>query len=451
MLSKALIIFLVIFSFHLSAQVIVTEIKGEGKVKEGLRGFCRGDSLFLIYYDKDYPNSVASSEDFHTVWVMPDGTQINSRLKDLHKKAFIGATKEDDRSLYYYLEDEKKKIRLKALAQGNLTDDAVAYESDFLFTGKLLASYLENDFLFLLVAEKEELRLTKVKNLKVINTTSFSILPLDLSKDKKKQFNFVDVDKINRPGQFSNLGKVIKTPNALFVVVDDPADFHNEQQTSFKTAVIKLDLLTNSSTTKYFFEKSRSDFRTTVFGNKVFRYTDKKQPEVNIYEYLTGKLLKTQLAPAIRLKDSLLLTAGKVDISFFEKASNLKSFISVDSVDSKLVLSVGKEFEHDPVSVIPIPVFSLVNLAVFAGSVIAGDINDGQKSYLFYSLEGNVNTDFQTVNRTYLPNQKINIYEGERREDVKIKRRIYLSNRKRIFAIYQEAKNTDLKVLRFEK
>jgi hypothetical protein len=449
-MKKSITAFFLIVSIQLSfAQKEFAAIEAKYPITDLLVSSL-GDSLFLTFSQLNL--SAISRDNFNSFWIAPDGTEIKADLIELYNKSLCGISRNAEHILYYFFEEKKNNFFVNALIQNSTTGKKQIPEGQMSFPGKLLASYVDKD-LFLISAEKNKMEVTisRIQDLKLVEQKIFQ-LPFELLKNRPKEFSLISNGLQIMPAQATSLTKIIKTPGSIFIILDEPANEINLEQRAFKTTVVELDLIHNSSVAKYFFEPTRENFRSMIFGDKVYRYTTKTNPELGIYHFKTGKLIKREILPVADKSDSLQIKSGKTTYSklAFQTRSSWRPFICVDSIETNLIVTVGEEVEHDPVRILANPL-TPGSFGLAAGSALLRAFNDDVMSYYFSYLKGNAADGFKRTAQTGLMGQRIDAFEtSQGNKDAKIKSKLYVNKPDAMIAVYIAAKK-NLFITKFNK
>jgi hypothetical protein len=406
-----------------------------------------GDSIFILCKGSNYslkPRTIISS-----YWIDLAGKQTQVDIPELYDKSICGLTRNKDSLSYYFFEETKNAFTLKSVVHDLQSGSHAIATQEINFPGKLLASYVDKD-LFLICSEKGKkgITLLRIKNIRIVDQIFYQ-LPIDLMENRFRHFSFIEGGTPMLPYEGTALAKIVKTNNTLYVVVDD-SNIQDVNQTSFKTIVIKLDLIRKTSMTKYFFEK-KNDFRSIIFDDKLFKFTPFGESDYSIYQYETGELLKKGNIVKVKKGDSLIMKAGKVTYSKLKlQNSNTKTFINVDSANQNLVITTGMEAENDQLRILPVP-FTPAMIALSLGSALITELNNDSKSYYFSYSKGTLDGGFIRTNKSGLIAQKIDNYETLLgKNDIDVKSKIYIKRKGVVIAIYNENQGK-LRIVKFEK
>ncbi len=449
MFKYSLLVLICSFSNSVFSQKQIAEIELSSPGVKNLAGIVCGDSILFTYYRSDLNKT--TSANFNMIWIYPDGSQKRIDVRELADKLLIGVIHKRDSIQYYFLEESRKKIEIGVLTYHRYTNQKGSHSNPITLPGKLLGSYVDKN-LFLVYATKEEsaVRILEINNLSVVREEKFSG-SFDWDKLKNMRATFIDGRLPMRNSQLITPIRVIKEDSALFVIADDPATTETASQPSFKTYVSKLDLKTNTSSSKVFFEPSRSDFRTVVKDNKVFRFVSRKDPELSIYDFYTRALLSKSIFAKKEKRDYYLRLGSRNEVKKMEldSWSPFNSFITVDSSPSGYILTLGSYAEENP----NVPFIGMFGLLPAAISVVANaavhELNDGPMSYSYYYQE--VTKDCSTnkiVTDTGLLKQQVDNYELSLTSKMVYKS--YIDTPNAIYAFYLNKSSSKMQVMKFD-
>jgi hypothetical protein len=222
------------------------------------------DTLYLNYDDFGY-------EVYDAKIVFPDGSSINSPLKDLSKAAICGIFGKGSFKTVYFIEEGRKRTFVKSAIFNSKYFKVNIINVDTI-NGNYIGSEVLDERLIVYSFQKKtkELRISEVVEQKVKKEILLK-LPIDISKFKENEIAFLRENEFIRPEQALANVKIISSKDSLKIVVDDAFREFADEVKDPKTLSMIIDKKSGAIET-HVFKESNKYFSSFIVDKYLFRY-----------------------------------------------------------------------------------------------------------------------------------------------------------------------------------
>jgi hypothetical protein len=407
-----------------------------------IQGLVLNDSIFLAGHS-------AKKEPTKAVWVLPSGSIVKVESPELKKKLIVALSSSGDSTYFYYLEQSKNYISLRAVVQNRRTGIVITTDKSINFAGSFVNIFHAGNHTYLLsiFKEKNEIHLTELKGMERLNA-KFLASPIDLNTDASS-FSFVSENETLSPNASSSPNKIYQQNNFIYVGIDKATTI---DASLAKTSILKINLETGVSEVGTIVDYSKKQFRTYIKSNYIFKITKSRSngAVISIYNLHDFTLLQTMqineaatMAKNRSFKKDFTKTTDKESV-WDALSNNAGAFITASSTDSlNFIIRVGSHHFVTRSGAGFIPVLTAFPILAIAGAiarVAALSLSEMESvdHYLYLTWDGKSEPIFS--NKPISAVQAIDTYDVD---SFKQKRRFeykgYLHGNSKIFGIYQEA------------
>ncbi|HYG02829.1 MAG TPA: hypothetical protein VD927_10315 [Chryseosolibacter sp.] len=264
-ISLTLFTFLINISY---AQKLISTIKLRGNAVKDMQAFAMGDSLFVSFLDS-YPS-------FHTLLVLPDGSQKVLPVPELYGKILLSAKKAGDSVQFSYLEDKGKTVVLKITAVHGITGKRHTRSEFLTLPDNLIGSFFQKYlYLFRLQREDYSLRVSKLDGTMVIDENVYKVgknVYEKLTSDVAFITNFSHIT----PSQAESRTKVYVFEKEIAICIDNVFESN--------TTLTRIDRISGDISTTVIPEYTNTSFRSALCNDLLYRIWRKKGISMAIYD-----------------------------------------------------------------------------------------------------------------------------------------------------------------------
>jgi|GEM_PF-3115006 len=448
-----------LFPRDVDAQQLLYEFELGKLDAKNLKGVVSGDSIFLSFLQ----SRIGSMEDpkYHSMWVSSKGQGRQIDLDELQGKYLAGISAARDTTRYYFFEEAtNNSVLLRCLNYDERWGKKTIAAQTATLPGRLLGSYIESDDLYLICASKKDyrVRLIRIHGTQVVNEKIFNLAG-ELVKKKNTRVAFIQEGETVTPYQASASVKIVKASDGIYISIDEFYDANAIKQGMFKTTVMKLDLNSESVSTRVFFEPSMDYFNSMTFGGHLYRVKyESRYLKLEIFNLANGKLVtskifnepKGSILANVYNRDGSNKTTTKYDYEKGYKKMVGYPFVIPDSVSGKSLIAAGLWMEDD----VNIPMITTLGVlpALLSGiaSVLVRDLYEGPINCSYFYLRTTAKNSIEYDAQIPSARKMIDEYEALNAES-KFMLKGYLNGKNATYAIYQRNKSNKLEVWKFDK
>lgn len=227
-----------------------------------LQGLVLNDSLFVAAPS----NKKGPTRAF---WILPSGEVVHINSPELKNKSFVSLAGVGDNIFFYYLEQLKNGIFLRANAQNRQTSLVTTDKALVPVHGSFVSIFPFNKAWYLLsvLDSTNEIHMSTIQGMeKVKHTVIKSPFPLTTGTSP---FTFISQDAMVTPLLAASSNKIYQQNRYLYITMDQKASGGKKAQTS----LLKVNLETGETETRIFIESSKKYFSTFIYDRYLFKIT----------------------------------------------------------------------------------------------------------------------------------------------------------------------------------
>ena len=425
---------------------------GNGDNQLEIQGLALNDSIFIA----GYPTKKGPTKAF---WILPSGEVVKLNSPELKDKLVVALASSGDSTYFYYLEQLKYTISLRAVVQSQQTGAITSSNKSISFTGSFINIFHQGKHTYLLsiFKERNEIHLSEIKGMERLKET-FLISPVDLNTNLSP-FSFVSENEILSPHAASSLNKIYQQGNFLYIGIDQTKAVGGMA----KTSILKIDLKTGASELRIIVDNSGKQFSTYMENDYIFKITKSRSAGaiISIYNladfslHQTMKINKeTAIAQSRSFKKDFVKTTDKESV--WDAISNTSSgFIMATPMDSmNFIVRLGSHHLIDRSGAAFIPVVSAFQVLAIVGSVArvaALSLSEMESVDHYFYLKWDGKNEPVFADKPVSAIQAIDTYDITMfKQKRKFEYKGYLQTHSKVFGFYQETGSTFLNILLFE-
>lgn len=467
MVSRLAVIVFVFYCQPVFSQQTFTEFdlpKGHDPTK--IQFLSLNKMAVLLYQTPFAPTN--SKEGFRkfNAWLVDDQGETRKLNMDFFgDKVICGAVESEEQILFYYFEQERKNILIKA-ANLNLRSNEVApLDAALIVPGKFIGGNVKGDRLFIYAFERNTylLKVLDVQLLEIKSEKNYK-LAVDLSKFRASEIAFIPETTQVGSAQATAKVKVMPQGEHIRIVVDEPFKDYEERVHLYKTTAIDIDSQTGQSTIRVFAEETRNQFRSIIYDGYVFRTVNTfSEFRLQIFDFMKGSEVYRQTLPRDDASKKISVTFRENSTNHFSGEAKLYDMISGADVclpflavsknesNDKFIITWGTYFERN--SMAPIGP-DLVGMMVGIGGTAIFSAMDGPGETRHFDLEGNIEAGFKIVQgqNDFPTRRKIDVFESEQNVNrLKYRRKGYFQYAGTTLALYYFPSLNKLSFIEFKQ
>lgn len=455
-------LFIIIFLssiFQLAfGQIKVGEIKWDSPYPPlGLQLNACNDTLYLNYAAEEIGYKIDEAK-----IIFPNGSSINSTLKNLSKGAICGIVGNGTLKTVFFIEENKKRTFIK-LAILNTIDLKTSIVNVDTINGNYIGSDMIDARLFVYTSQKKtkELKISEVFEQKVIRETTYK-LPIDISKFRENEIAFLKENEFIRPEQALANVKIISSKDSLKIVVDDAFREFADEVKDPKTLSMIIDKKSGIVET-HVFKESNKYFSSFIVDKYLFRYIPNTDFfDLQVFDLSTGIRISFQRFFNDKSLDNVIGVSRKGRenlISYYDGIGGFKNFDPPFTYVNKTtkgdyLIGLGKYIDLQDQQ---IGVGNSVASIIFSTVIVQATRKRGGtaiSSYFYLKWHNENKFDFVRAREelTETINQKIDEYEVKSLEKYSFKD--YFDFGDHVIAVYKYLGSLDgnkLHFIRFDK
>ena len=449
-----LLLFAELFISSVYSQKVIDSIKMKTSFELNISAMEFQDSLFLKIH------TPAMDDKTRYFWFTEKGVIAEIDLHELNGKTIFAVTKSSQNTVYYYLNRNSKKIEISSLTLSIANNSKASSTEPVLIDGRFIGSYTDRNMHVLTFNKKEKFLLTDTefdKDTKI--KESNYPLSINLSDFKNNQIAFIPDGAYLSPRQSTALVKIYNRKDEIVILVDDPyQEYKNAESKFFLTTVVRIDKQSGKSITNSRFETRRGTFRSILWKDCIIKaiYEDYNNGIelgtiglTNFEQRTIQHLAFEDLKKVVRLGETYrtYLATKKTRMG-----SDQSIFILADTLDNKLVLTLGSVFELSPQS--PIPSANLIGAGTVIGLLLMNsvlkDLSWGSFVQTYTYMIGDLKGDFGYLKNPNFFQKKIDDYEIQKDEsDIRFNYKGYGRLKNRTYCLYKEKRSPYIKIVTF--
>ena len=391
-------------------------------------------------------------------WILPDGNSMKITNSEINGKIFVCLDRIGDSTYFYYLEEQRNYIVLRALVQSNQTGVLINSPKKIVFIGTFLNLFRADDqhlYLVSVVKDKNEIHVVEVSDL--VRVSEKIVVPRVDLKTNESPFVFVKEGETPSPVKSASLNKIFQRGHFLYLDIDR---IHKLFDIPRKSSFTRIDLQAGTLMEREIIDAERMDFRTYIEDAYIFKISKSRSDGciVNIYDLESLRVVKTfaidksaSFAKERAIKRGPLVSHNKESVR--DAISNHSSgFITATVLDSgRVILKLGSNHVNIPTLYVPFPHFSLLGAFISAVTIASLAINDPKAvdQYLYVKWDGKDNFTFS--DQPVSVDQLIDAYDiGAFTQRIKFTYKAHVPLRNKVIGIYHAVGSPSLDIIRFE-
>ena len=459
LLQKIIILALVVLSHTAFSQTLYSTITMP-EAPSNIQGMMMGDDIFLSMKVRQG----LSHQQQLSMLVHANGEYSELDLSIVGDNPVVAAVKRGDSTCFYYLKTHEKNVVLATMVMTEVNKKGEALPTVIDIPGKIYGSYVEGSDLFMLCGVKNEF---KLKLLQIRNGQAHSIrefgLTFNLGKRKDQRVTFFDMSKPVTPQVAAGDVKICKNGRAIWIIVDEPfrdADVTMTNMTLFRTTVIRLDLDTQETVVKSFYETLKAYFTSAIMGNDVYRMVSDNGLRIDQIDFYSGKKKGTVSLPITKeqRRDTVYARIGSEFKTYKTLMSNsvlsrwIGNYLIVDSLaNGERVFTVGSYGDRYPYFLFiggPLPIASLI---ITTSSLVIGELVENPISMVYRYYIGNMEDGFKATHQVPLLRNRVDDFDSRQvGKRVSFSYRGYIHLSEKTFEIVQKKGSSTIEVRKFE-
>lgn len=454
------IVFVTISS--LSAQKIFAKIEfpENGRV-EDVQLINFNDSIFLSYRVPDMAN------EFQSKLILPDGTVEFIKANELAGQLICGVTTlSRQQKNFYFLEQKRNTVILKVLQLDFKNKFRSLLPEQVILNGKFLGAHEEQGDLLIYTTEKNKftIKMTRLHNLTSLEERNYK-LSVDLSNYKNTDIAFFEENEFLGAVKAAGKVKIILKARTIDILIDEPHNEYEEQERMYKTTFISIDKESGESTIKMFPEFEKTNFRSFISDQYLFRTKNTFEKLVlQVFDHTTGQqvLTKTILFEKTLNRKLVYFREGRGNkVSKIESLGHMikvsymcSPFVTVskDSSSSNFIMTWGTYYDDNGMQA-AVSSNPLLGLMIVAVGTAIRQLSDGPGISRYFYLTGNPANGFDFASDAIVNTikEKIDLYEMDQ-QGLKINfwYKGYFDLNRNVMAVYQISSGK-LFVVKFNK
>jgi hypothetical protein len=454
---KIFFTFLLVGCTHfIQAQIIYSKIPLQdivnGNNQLGIQGLVLNDSIFMA----GYPTKNGPAKAF---WILPSGEVVKLNSPELKNKLVVALASSGDSTYFYYLEQLKYTISLRAVVQSQQTGVITSSNKSISFTGSFVNIFHQGQHTYLLsiFKERNEIRLSEIKGIERLNET-FLISAVDLNTNLSP-FSFVSENEILSPLAAASPNKIYQQGNFLYIGIDQTKALDGMP----KTSILKINLNSGESELRIIVDNAGKQFRTYIENDYIFKITKSRSAGaiISIYDLADFSLRQTMkinketaIAQNRSYKKDFAKTTDKESV--WDAISNTSSsFIMATPTDSvNFIVRVGTHHLVDRSGAGFIPVVSAFQVLAIVGAVArvaALSLSEMESVDHYFYLKWDGKNELAYADKPVSAIQAIDTYDITMfKQKRKFEYKGYLQTHSKVFGFYQESGSKFLDIILFE-
>lgn len=416
-----------------------------------IQGLVLNDSIFIA----GYPTKNGPAKAF---WILPSGQVVKLNSPELKDKLVVALASSGDSTYFYYLEQLKYTISLKAVVQSRQTGTVTSSNKNISFTGSFINIFHQGKHTYLLsiFKERNEIHLSEIKGMERLDE-KFLISAVDLNTNLST-FSFVSENEILSPLAAASPNKIYQQGNFLYIGIDQTKAVGGIP----KTSILKINLKTGESEHRIIIDDSGKQFRTYIENDYIFKITKSRSTGAiisiyNLHDFSLLQTIKINKETAIAqnrafIKDFFKTTDNE---SVWDAISNTSSgFIMATSMDSmNFIVRVGSHHLINRSVAGYIPVVSAFPVLAIVGSVAriaALSLSEMESVDHYFYLKWDGKSEPVFADEPVSAIQAIDTYDITMfKQKRKFAYKGYLQAHPKVFGIYQESGSAFLNIILF--
>lgn len=429
-------------------------------VPSNIQGMMMGDEIFLSMNLKQG----SSRQQRLSMLVHPNGEYSELDLSGISQNPVVAGVKRGDSTCFYYLKTVDKNVVMGTVLMMGDNKKGETLPDVIDIPGKIYGSYVEGSDLYMLCGVKNEF---KLKLLQIRNGHAHSIrefgLTFNLGKRKDQRVTFIDMNKPVTPQVAVGDVKICKEGRAIWIIVDEPfkdADVTMTNMTLFRTTVIRLDLDTQETIVKSFYETMKTHFTSSIMGNDVYRMVSDNGLRIDQIDFYTGKKKGTVSLSITKeqRRDTVYARIGSEFKTYKTLMSNpvltrwMGNYLIVDSLaNGKRIFTVGNYGDRYPYFLLmggPLPI---VNLIITTSSLVVGELVENPISMVYRYYVGSMEDGFTATHQVPLLRNRVDDFDSRQvGKRVSFSYRGYINLPEKTFEIVQKTGSNSIEIRKFE-
>ncbi len=446
---------LIVVSHFIQAQIVYSKIPLKDIANKNnqleVLGLVLNDSIFIA----SYPTKTEPAQAF---WILPSGEAVKLNSPELKDKLVVALASVGDSLYYYYLEQLKYTISLKAVVQSRQTGTIISSNRSISFTGSFVNIFHQGKHTYLLsiFKERNEIHLSEIKGMERLNE-KFLISTVDLNANSSP-FSFVSENEILSPRAAASPNKIYQQGDFIYIGIEQAKAVDGTP----KTSILKINIKTGEPELRIIVDNSGKQFKTYIENDYIFKVTKSRSSGViisiyNLHDFSLNQTMKineeTAIAQNRSFKKDFVKTTDKESV--WDAISNTSSgFIMATPIDSmNFIIRIGSHHLIDRSGAAFIPIISAVPVLAIVGAVakiavLSVSEMESVDHYLYLKWDGKSQPVF--ADKPVSAIQAIDTYDVAMfKQKKKFEYKGYLQSHSKVFGIYHESGSAFVNIILF--